>query len=94
MSFRFADPVLKTNLPWTISVATSMQWWHYDAPDPVVDPVNYRDQTDFILNLSLAIPFDDRTTFTISGGRFARQASIPNYAFDNNNVMFGVSWRF
>jgi hypothetical protein len=94
MSFRFPDPVLKTGLPWTVALTGSMQWWHYDAPDVVVDPTEYRDQRDLILNLSLAIPFDDRTTLTLSGGRFVRQASISNYAFDNNNIMFGISWRF
>ena len=94
MTFRFADPVLKTGLPWTVSLTASEQWWHYDAPDPTVDPTTYRDQTDFIVNLTLAIPFDERTTFSVSGGRFVRSATLPNYAFDNNNVMFGVSWRF
>ena len=94
MSFQFPDPILGTGLPWVISFAGSMQWWHYDAPDAIVDPTEYRNQQDVILNVSLAIPLDDRTTFTLSGGRFVRQASIPNYAFDNNNIMFGVSWRF
>lgn len=94
MSFRFPDPVLKTGLPWTIAVTASSQWWHYDAPDPIVDPTVYRDQQDFIGNVTLAVPFDERTTFTLSGGRFVRSSTLPNYAFDNNSVMFGVSWRF
>ena len=94
MSFRFIDPALRTGLPWTVSLTASNQWWHYDAPDSTVDPNAYRDQSDFIINLTLAIPFDERTTFSLSGGRFVRSATLPNYAFDNNNVMFGVSWRF
>jgi len=94
MSFRFPDPVLKTGLPWTVAFTGSMQWWHYDAPDPVVDPTEYRDQQDLILNLTLSIPFDDRTSLIITGGRFVRQATIPNYAFVNNTFMFGISWRF
>jgi hypothetical protein len=94
MSFRFPDPVLKTGLPWTISLSVGEQWWHYDAPDAIVDPTVYRNQSDFIGTVTLAIPFDERTTVSLSGGRFARSASLPNYAFDNNNVMFGVSWRF
>jgi tetratricopeptide (TPR) repeat protein len=94
MSFRFPDPVLKTGLPWTITLTAGEQWWHYDAPDAIVDPNVYRDQTDFIGTVTLAIPFDERTTVSLSGGRFARSASLPNYAFTNNNVMFGVSWRF
>ena len=57
-------------------------------------PTTYRDQTDLIVNLTLAVPFDERTTFSLSGGRFVRAATLPNYAFENNNVMFGVSWRF
>jgi hypothetical protein len=94
MSFRFIDPALKTGLPWTISLSASNQWWRYDAPDPTVNPNTYRDQSDFIMNLTLAIPFDERTTFSLSGGRFVRSATLPNYAFENNNVMFGISWRF
>jgi hypothetical protein len=94
MSFRFPAPVLDAGLPWVMSIAGSMQWWHYDAPDVTVNPTEFRDQQDLILNLALSIPLDARTIFTLSGGRFARQASLPNYAFINNNLMFGVSWRF
>jgi tetratricopeptide (TPR) repeat protein len=94
MTFRFPDPVLKTGLPWTVSLTATEQWWHYDAPDPTVDPGVFRDQSDFILSLTLAVPFDERTTFSVSGGRFARTATVPNYAFENNNVMVGLSWRF
>ncbi|HEY2873247.1 MAG TPA: tetratricopeptide repeat protein [Reyranella sp.] len=94
MSFRFVDPALRTGLPWTVSLSASNQWWHYDAPDPTINANTYRDQSDFILNLTLAVPFDERTTFSVSGGRFVRSATLPNYAFENNNVMFGVSWRF
>jgi len=36
----------------------------------------------------------DRCTFAPTGGRFARGATLPNDAFENNNLMFGVSWRF
>ena len=94
MSFRFPDPVLKTGQPWSISLSATEQWWSYDAPDPTVDPTQMRYQNDTIINLVLAIPFDDRTTFSITGGRFVRNASLPNYAFENNSLMFGVSWRF
>ena len=93
-SFRFMDPVLKTGLPWTISLSVTEQWWAYDAPDPTVDPNTNRYQTDTIANLVVAIPFDDRTTFSLTGGRFVRNATISNYEFINNNFMFGVSWRF
>jgi hypothetical protein len=94
MSFKFIDPFLKTGLPWTVSLSVTEQWWAYDAPDPTVDPTTYRYQTDTISNLVVAIPFDDRTTFSLTGGRFVRNATISNYAFINNNFMFGVSWRF
>lgn len=93
-SFRFNDPVLKTGLPWTVSLSVTEQWWHYDQPDPLIDPATPRYQNDLIANLVLSIPFDDRTTFSLSGGRFVRNATVSNYAFENNNFMFGVSWRF
>jgi tetratricopeptide (TPR) repeat protein len=94
MTFKFPDPVLKTGQAWSISLSVTQQWWAYDAPDPTVDPNTMRNQSDMIAYLMLAIPFDDRTTFSLTGGRFTRTATLPNYAFENNSLMFGVSWRF
>lgn len=94
MVFRFADPVLKTGLPWSINVGATEQWWSYDAPDVTVAPNILRYQNDTILNLVLSIPFDDRTTFSVTGSRYVRAATLPNYMFENNSIMFGVGWRF
>jgi tetratricopeptide (TPR) repeat protein len=93
-AFRFADPLFRSDLPWSISLSANLQWWQYDAPDPIIDPAVIRTQQDTIINLLLAVPFDDRTTFSLSLARFNRGASLPNYEFTNNSVMFGVSWRF
>jgi hypothetical protein len=87
LQFRFADPLFKGELPWTISLSANVQWWGYDQADPIVDPGVVRQQNDTILNITLAVPFDERTTLTISGGRFVRSANIPNYAFDNNSFV-------
>jgi tetratricopeptide (TPR) repeat protein len=93
-SFKFNDPALGTGLPWTVSLSVNEQWWAYDAPDPTVDPTAFRYQADTIANVVFSVPFDDRTTFSVTGGRFVRNATISNYEFINNNIMFGVSWRF
>jgi hypothetical protein len=90
---RFEDPVLETALPWTISLTAGHQWWAYDAPDVQVDSTRVRSLNDLSLNLSLLIPFDDRTTFVVTAGRIARTSNLPNYAFNNDIVMVGVSWR-
>jgi hypothetical protein len=94
MAFSFADPLFKSQMPWTISLFANVQWWYYDQPDAVVDPTVTRQQTDTILNITLSVPFDQRTMFTVSGGRFVRSADIPNYAFTNNSALIGVTWRF
>lgn len=94
MQFRFPDPLFKSQLPWTISLSANVQWWSYDQADPIIDPDVVRQQNDTILNISLAVPFDERTTLTISGGRFVRSANLPNYSFENNSFLMGVSWRF
>lgn len=94
MSFSFTDPLFKSQMPWSISLFGNVQWWYYDQPDAVVDPTVVRQQTDTILNLTLSIPFDQRTMFTVSGGRFVRSSDIPNYAFTNNSALIGVTWRF
>jgi tetratricopeptide (TPR) repeat protein len=94
MQFRFADPLFKSQLPWTMSVSANVQWWGYDQADPIIDPGVVRQQNDTILNITLAVPFDERTTVTISGGRFVRASNIPNYEFTNNSFLMGVSWRF
>ncbi|WP_439611826.1 tetratricopeptide repeat protein [Reyranella sp.] len=94
MSFSFTDPLFKSQLPWSISLFGNVQWWYYDQPDAVVDPTVTRQQIDTILNVTLSIPFDQRTMFTVSGGRFVRSSDIPNYAFTNNSALIGVTWRF
>lgn len=94
LAFRFLDPLFKSGLPWSINLSVSEQWWRYDQPDPVVDPNTMRYQSDTIINIVLTVPFDDRTTFSLSGGRFVRSATVSNYEFENNSFMFGVSWRF
>ncbi|MBS0517167.1 MAG: tetratricopeptide repeat protein [Proteobacteria bacterium] len=94
MAFRFGDPLFRTGLPWSINLSVNEQWWTYDAPDPVVDPNTMRYQNDTILNIVLNVPFDALTTFSVSGGRFVRAATLPNYAFENNSFMFGISRRF
>lgn len=94
LGFRFADPMLGTALPWSINLTLNRQWWQYDTADPVVDPSVVREQDDTILSLVLSIPFDDRTSLSLSGGRFSRASNLPNYEFVNNNLMFGVNWRF
>ena len=93
-AFRFADPLFKSDLPWSINLTVNQQWWQYDAADPVIDPTVVRTQLDTILNIVLSIPLDDRTTFSLAGGRFSRGSNLPNYEFINNNVMLGVSWKF
>jgi len=94
MQFRFKDPLFGGDLPWSISFSANLQWWTYDQPDPFVDPTVNRQQNDTILNITLAVPFDERTTMTVSAGRFVRGASLPNYEFVNNSFLMGVSWRF
>ena len=94
LQFRFADPLFKSDLPWSIALSGNVQWWVYDQPDSTVDPTVTRQQKDTILSLSLAVPFDERTIMTVSGGRFVRNANISNYQFTNNSFLMGVSWRF
>jgi tetratricopeptide (TPR) repeat protein len=94
LSFRFPDPALKTGLFWSISLNVVEQWWAYDSPDPIVDPGTLHQQSDTIANLILTIPFDERTTLSLSGGRFNREATVQNYAFTNNSFMIGITWRF
>ena len=94
MSFRFVDPLFKSTLSWAITVTYTYQWWKYDVADATIDPTRERRQLDSIINLTVAIPFDPRTTFTVTGGRFSRTSNLPNYEFDNNNIMFGIGWRF
>jgi hypothetical protein len=94
VGYRFPDPLFKTPLYWNINLSYIAQWWSYDAPDPTIDPTVGRQQTDGIANLTISVPFDARTTLILTGGRFLRNATLPNYEFLNNSAMVGVSWRF
>jgi hypothetical protein len=92
--FSFTDPILRSRFRWTLSLAVTQQFWQFDAPDPTVDPNTFRTQSDTILGIVLGVPLDERTTLSISGGRFNRAATLANYEFVNNDVMVGITWRF
>ena len=94
VTVRFEDPVFRSGQPWRASIALAEQWWTYDMPNATVDPNTSQSQIDTLLSISLAVPLDDRTTLQLSAGRFVRSSALPNYAFENNTAMFGVSWRF
>ena len=76
----------------TISLSIGLDWVRYGSYHPT--GAGSTNVTTDAFYVPLSIPFDERTTFPLSGGRFSRSATLPNYVFDNNNVMFGVSWRF
>ena len=94
LSYSFGDPALNTGMPWVLNLSVTLQWWAYDAPNPIIDPDVIQTQTDTILSALLAIPLDARTSFIVSGGWFNRAASLPNYSFSNASVLIGASWRF
>ena len=94
MTFRFSDPLFDTRLLWFITLSYNYQWWNYDAADPQIDPSYVRQQRDSSVNLVIGVPFDDRTTLTISGGRYERMSDLANYAFENTSAMMGFTRRF
>lgn len=94
MAIQFKDPAFKTGLPWGINLGIAQQWWLYDQPDPTIDPNTTRFQQDTVLSLAITIPFDQATIFSVTGGHYLRLATIPNYAFQNDSVMLGITRRF
>ena len=47
VSYRFIDPIFKSQLPWNVTLSAAQQWWQYDAPDPTIDPNTGRAQIGY-----------------------------------------------
>ena len=92
--YAFADPTGRVDRPWSASVALTRTFSRYDAPDPTIDPNTRRRQRELSAEVSLTVPFGERSAVLLSLGHQQVDASLPNYEHHNRWVSVSMARSF
>ena len=93
LEVRFDGPIGVPRV-WTVTASAGVARALYDQPDPTVDPINGRAQTDLSLGLVLSVPLTDAIAFVGQVNYFNRTASLNTYAYDAVSSLLGIGVRF
>jgi hypothetical protein len=93
LEVRFDGPI-GVRRPWTITASAGLVRALYDQPDPTVDPINGRAQTDLALGLVLSVPLTEAIAFVGQVNYVQRTASLGTYAYDALSSLVGIGVRF
>lgn len=91
---RFTDPSGISDRQWTAALTAGYAHADYDLPDLTVNPNVTRQQNDYSIALSVAIPLHDRFTVVTQTAYNRRDASLSNFAYDAFTALVGIGWRF
>lgn len=93
LEVRFDAPIGAPHL-WTVTASAGIARALYDQPDPTVDSLIGRIQTDLSLGLVLSVPLTEAIAFVGQVNYFQRTASLSTYAYDALSSLVGIGVRF
>lgn len=82
------------NGAWRLSVTGEAGIRDYESPDRTIDPDESRRDLDYTLAVGLTVPLSQAMSLTMDIRQQWRRASLPNYEFDNQSVLTGLSFAF
>lgn len=94
VSYYFDTGLWTAMEPWSVNLAVTRKRARYFAADPSVDPNVTRIDNTWIGGLLLTEPLIGRLTSYQQVQRTEVSSSLPNYAFKDLTVAFGLTWKF
>jgi len=91
---RFFRVDAATGAPIRLGATGRVRHTAYDAPDPVVSPLERRIEDRYVLALEAAAPITRRMAVEARAEQTWNRATIANYRFDNAALLVGVSARY
>lgn len=91
---RSVDAPLGDGAPWIIALNGSLSRSLYDGPDPVIDPVDARDDTALTIAGGVTVPLGERVALQSEVGRTVQSSSYATNDYDNTfaSIAFSVSF--
>ena len=89
------DPLFKIKTgAWTTSLNAEVLYSRYHAPDPSVNSIKRRKDTEIRGTLLTPIPVTEELSITTTLARTVVDSNFLNYSYTNWSATFGVSKRF
>ncbi len=92
-SATYASPLGKATGPWTTWVWGSAQSRDYAAPDPAVDALKERSDTDWRLGVGNTVPLTDKWSLLMQLEHARTRSNLPNHRLKNTSLLLAVSYR-
>lgn len=92
-SAAYANPLPQGQGTWTTTVWSGVQRRVYDAPDPAVDALSKRRDTDWRLGVGNTMPLTDAWSVLVQLEHAKTRSSLPNYRYKNTSLLLALSYR-
>jgi hypothetical protein len=79
---------------WVVTPNAGFSWVRYAGPDPIVDPMTTRRDTDWRVGTIVDVQIAQNFGARLQVGYEKNNSNLPNYTFNNFTVAFGPTLRF
>lgn len=93
-TFLYADPLAFSEDKSTFRLSVSYTDSEFDAPNPAISAVTVREDEEWSVDVSNALPIYKDMTFDLSASYTSRDSSLPNFVLEDTAISAGISWRF
>ncbi|MCU4121194.1 tetratricopeptide repeat protein [Variovorax sp. N23] len=92
-SATYANPLPQMTGAWTTWFWGSVQSRGYGAPDPAVDPLKKRQDTDWRVGVGNTVPLSDKWSLLMQLEHTRTRSNLPNHRWKNTALLLAVSYR-
>ncbi len=90
----FDAPFAITSGRWIVALSAARILTDHRTPDPSIDPLVTREDTEWRFNALASIPITEAWAIIATVGRTDTNSNLPNFVRDNDFASLGASWRF
>ncbi len=80
--------------PWATVGSATRAYSKYDTPDPTISAAERRQDKDWRLSLTEAVPLSDEWSLVTTLARTIRSSTLPNFVYRNDSILIGANLRF
>lgn len=94
MTVSYPSPLPFLQMPWATIGSVTRAYTKYDRPDPTISAVERRQDKDWRMSVTQAVPLSQDWALVATAARTIRSSTLPNFEYHNDSIMIGANVRF